>query len=68
MPVRKWNAAILEANCAQVLSETEKQLRVFSESILTTTVLEKSCRIPYVDPATVKETSKQNMEWEPFAR
>lgn len=42
----------------QVLSETEEQLRVFSESILTTTVLEKSCRIPYVDPATVKETSK----------
>lgn len=41
-----------QAGEAEQKLETEFQV-FFSESILTTIVLEKSCKIPYVDPKTV---------------
>lgn len=45
-----------QAGEAEQKLETETKFQVFSKSILTIIVLEKSCKIPYVDPATVSYT------------
>lgn len=64
IPEMTWNAIVLATGCEHALSSTEGLNRWLvtetctvvqrgTRSILTTIVLEKSCKIPYVDPATV---------------